>query len=120
MMKHPHSLSRYACALCVVLGLAGCNHQSLTVRDSDSFKSATPEIRAVWQTAVAAAKTNGYLSAYTSLQSLQTNSNLTAEQSKAVTDLLGVVGTRMFNAANQGDPEATKALQEVQASAKRH
>lgn len=119
-MKHPRSVRACASALYMALAAAGCNRQSLTVRDSDSFKSAPPEIKAAWQTAVAAAKTNGYLTAYTRLESLQTNSDLSAEQSKAVTDLLGVVGTRMFNAANQGDPEATKAVQEIQATAKRH
>jgi hypothetical protein len=121
-MKHPPGLSRFALSFCVLLfmaGATGCNRQSLSVRNSESFKSAAPELKATWQTAVVAAKTNGYLSAYTNLHSLQTNSSLNAEQSQAVTDLLGVVGTRMFNAANEGDPEATKALKEVQASAKR-
>ncbi|HSU52669.1 MAG TPA: hypothetical protein VLT36_01270 [Candidatus Dormibacteraeota bacterium] len=100
--------------------MLACNRQSLSVHDSESFKSATPQLQSSWQACVAGAKTNGYLFAYTNLLALQSQSGLTPEQSKAVEDLMGVVGTRMFEAANKGDAEATKALKQVQAISKRH
>jgi hypothetical protein len=101
------------------LGVTGCDKGGLSVHDSGEFQAASPEVKSQWQTAVEAAKTNGYLVAYTTLQKLQAQPGLTAGQSNAVVELSGVVGTRMFNAANNGDPEATKALKEVQDSTKR-
>jgi len=108
-------------ALATMLGLSvtGCGQGGLSVRDSGEFQGAAPELKTQWQTAVQAAKTNGYLVAYTTLQKLQTQTGLNPAQAKAVEELLGVVGTRMFNAANNGDPEATKAVKEVQAGTMR-
>jgi hypothetical protein len=103
----------------VLLLLAGCG-RGLAVRDSGAFQTAPPELKAQWETGLAAAKTNGYLVAYTTLDALRSQTNLDAAQAKAVEELIGIVGTRMFNAANAGDPEATKALKEVQSRAKRH
>jgi hypothetical protein len=99
--------------------ITGCGKRPLAVHDSDAFQTAAPELKRQWQIAFAAAKTNGYLVAYSNLQNLRAQPSLTAPQATAVEELLGVVGTRMFNAANNGDPEATKALKEVQATAKR-
>ena len=108
-----------ALAVVVSMSVTGCGQGGLGVHDSGEFQGAAPELKAQWQTAVQAAKTNGYVVAYTTLQKLQTQPGLSAAQAKAAEDLLGVVGTRMFKAANDGDPEATKALKEVQAGAKR-
>ena len=89
------------------------------MHDSDAFKSAPPEIKSQWDTAVAAAKANGYLAAYTTLQNLRAQTNLDDAQGKAVEQLIGVVGTRMFKAANDGDPEAVKAMKEIQSAGNR-
>jgi hypothetical protein len=101
-----------------LLFTTACN-QGVSVRDSGSFESAPADLKTLWQVSVAAAKTNGYLAAYTNLQTLQAQSGLSSEQAKAVESLIGVVGTRMFNAANKGDPEATKALKEVESLKRR-
>jgi len=111
--------SFFGLVVAVFLLITGCGRGGLAVRDSGAFRSASSELKGQWDLAMAAAQTNGYLLAYTNLQSLQGRTGLTAEQSKAVEEMLGVVGTRMFNAANQGDAEATKALKEVQATSKR-
>jgi hypothetical protein len=99
--------------------LAGCGKGGLSVHDSGAFKSAPPELKTSWDLAVAAAKTNGYALAYSTLETLRTQTNLDAGQTKAVEELIGIVGTRVFNAANSGDPEATKALKEIQSITKR-
>jgi hypothetical protein len=108
-------------ALLTLWGTSGCSRGpgSLAVRDSSAFQSAPAELKSMWDTALSAAKTNGYAVAYSNLQKLQAQKTLNAEQSKAVEELLGVVGTRMFNAANNGDPEATKALKEVDSNRRR-
>jgi hypothetical protein len=89
------------------------------VRESGAFQTAAPELKSQWETAFAASATNGYVVAISTLQNLRTQANLTAEQIKAVDELNGVVGTRLFNAANKGDPEAVKALKEVQSLTRR-
>lgn len=108
-------------ALLTLSVTAGCSRgpDSLAMHDSSAFQSAPAELKGMWDTALSAAKTNGYAVAYSNLQKLQAQKNLNAEQSKAVEELLGVVGTRMFNAANNGDPEATKALKEVDSNRRR-
>ena len=109
----------FALLAAATLMMTGCGKRPLAVHDSDAFQASAPELKRQWQIAFAAAKTNGYLVAYSNLQNLRSQPNLTAPQATAVEELIGVVGTRMFNAANNGDPEATKALKEVQATAKR-
>ncbi len=109
------------CQLFVVVSAAfllGCN-RGPALHDSNAFQSASPELKTMWATAYAAAKTNGYVLAYSTLQNLRNQTNLDAQQIQAVDELIGVVGTRMFDAANKGNPEAVKALQEVQTTTRR-
>ncbi|PWU10694.1 MAG: hypothetical protein C5B50_24925 [Verrucomicrobia bacterium] len=101
------------------LFLIGCGKQGLSSHDSDAFKAAEPELKSKWDTAMAASQTNGYLVVYTTLQDLRAQTNLSPDQIKAVDEFLGGVGTRMYNAANKGDTEATKALKEIQANKRR-
>jgi len=98
--------------------LTGCG-KSLKVHDSGAFNAAAPELKAKWDTAMAAWGTNGYLVTYNTLQDLRGQSSLSADQAKAVDEFIGVVGTKMFNAANKGDPEATKAVKEIQSNRRR-
>jgi hypothetical protein len=101
-----------------VLALLGCN-RGPALPNSNAFQSAAPELKGRWTTAYAAAQTNGYLLAYSTLQTLRAETNLNAQQIQAVDELIGVVGTRMLNAANKGDSEAVKALQQVQSMSRR-
>src|SRR5262249_21784789 len=80
---------------------------------STAFQGAPPANKTLWDTSVEALKTNGYVAAYGNLQKLRGQTNLDAEQTKAVDELLGYIGTTLFEKANKGDAEATKALQEI-------
>lgn len=102
----------------LTLGVTGCN-RGPAIRESSAFDSADPALKSKWQLAVATGKTNGYSIAYSTLMALQSQPNLTPEQAKAVEDLLGAVGARISIAANKGDPEAVKALREINTATSR-
>lgn len=64
--------------------------------------------------AIAAAKTNGYVTAILTLKQLQRETNLTPEQAKAVTETLTALNDQMFKAAGKGDPNAKQAVEQLQ------
>ena len=94
--------------------LAGCgkNAASLSNRHAALFQSAPPEVKSDWEKATAAAKTNGYVVAITTVQKLQ-GAALTPEQLQAVNETVSVVSEQMYEAANRGDAAATQAIAQL-------
>lgn len=107
----PQAVFTLGLLLCGI-AVSGCN-RGLAIKESSAFNSAPAELKTQWDSAFAASKTNGYAYASLTLQSLRAQTNLNAEQISAVDELMGVVGARMVKAANDGDPQAVKALKEV-------
>ena len=97
------------------LALVGCtkNAASIGASDDPAFRSADPELKAGWETALAAAKTNGYATAILTLKRLQTRTNLTPEQAKAIGETATAVRDQMYDAANKGDANAVNAIKEL-------
>jgi hypothetical protein len=105
-------LPLFTVLLLIGFGLAGCGHGP-GAPDSSAFKSAPADLQAAWKTAFDAAKTNGYVTAYSTLETLGRQTNLDAGQRQAVEDLQTIVGDRLLKAANDGDPQAVKSFQEI-------
>jgi hypothetical protein len=61
--------------------VAGCQRGS-AVGDTHAFVNAPPETKALWQNALAASKTNGYVAAFTGLQSLREATGTDAAQNR--------------------------------------
>ena len=107
--------SGLACLLSAAgLLLSGCHDQTgSSAANTKAFASASPEVRAAWDIAIAADKTNGYAAAYLTSLQLTTAPELTPEQRQAASDLCGAVYKRMVAAAEKNDPGAKQALDEV-------
>ena len=88
--------------------LAGCSQQ--TAAASRVFDKATPEIRELWDKAIAADKANDYVvacSAYRRL--LAQKSKMTAEQIETLNAASVAINQRLNTAANSGDAAAKEA-----------
>jgi len=90
--------------------LVGC-HKDFTA--INTFQSAGPERKAVWDAAVSAMNSNDYLGAITNLDSLLALTDLSAEQHKAVKEAEDNIRGRLFTAAEKGDANAQKAVEEL-------
>jgi len=99
----------------VVSALAGCSKSSDAIASSRSkaFDSASPQIKTAWENAIAAAKSHDYALAITGLNSLASDTNLTAEQLQAVRDTGRAVSDEMRAALNRGDENAKKAVEDM-------
>jgi len=78
-----------------------------------AFDSADAELKARWETAVAADRTNGYVVAYSTLIGLRHPTKVTPDQLRAVSALLDSLTTRLYAAAQKGDSEAQAAAREI-------
>ncbi len=112
------SLALLVAGLCC-FGCGGKDPNAIGSRSSKQFASADPQTKEQWETALAAMKTNGYAVAYVNLQSLAEKTNLTAEQLNAVHETVASLSDKMYEAANKGDQEAVKAIQELRGSRRR-
>ncbi len=107
-----------AASLCLLVSL-GCggskNPTTLGNKNDKLFQSADPGIKASWDTAIAALKTNGYVPAIVSLQEITqgTNSAVTPEQVKAAGETVTAISDSMYTAANKGDAKAQEAITEL-------
>jgi hypothetical protein len=76
-----------------------------------AFDSANAEIKAVWDKGMTAATAKDYATALLAFQELRARTDLTPAQIKAVEQTATTVSDQMYEAANKGDAEATKAIE---------
>ncbi len=95
------------------LGVAGCG-QAGSGAGGRSFDSARPEIKAVWDKAMAADQANDYVTAVKGYRQIMSQPQLTPGQDKAVKEAASKLSLRMWKAAHNGDPSARQALAEQQ------
>lgn len=86
---------------------------ALANEGSKAFQSAEAGLKAAWDTAVAADKTNGYVVAITTLQMLVAQPGLTDKQSEIARNTLTAISDKMYDAANREDPAAKQALDDL-------
>lgn len=103
---------KYIPAACLLLlagvTFSGCAKKPAT--GSRAFATAPPEIREIWDNAVAADQTNGYVAAITGYHDLMTQkASLTDEQITAVKAAALAINQRLYAAANSGDAAAKDA-----------
>jgi hypothetical protein len=88
--------------------MAGCAKK--TESSNPAFANAAPEIKAIWDQAVAADKTNDYVAASTGYRSLIAQKDkLSGEQIEAIQDASLAMNQRLTAAANSGDAAAKAA-----------
>jgi hypothetical protein len=105
---------------CVTAGLvavvaSGCSKSAATVGSGNArlFASADASVKADWNAAMSAFKTNGYAAAIVALGRLSEHKNLSAEQFAAVKQTAAAISDQMWTAANKGDPDAVRAISEL-------
>ncbi len=102
------------CLILVLLAFlsAGCGSGApkLSSADLKAFDKAPAELKQRWEKAVAADKSRDYLTASVSYAALLRES-LDPAQSAAVQTAIAALNTRMYEAAEKGDPNAQKAVQ---------
>jgi len=86
---------------------------SVPLKDPNAFQSSDPKLEDLWNTAIAAAQTNGWATTYTSLMAIRTSSNLSSSQANVIDSSINTVGMAMYNAAMAGDQAAAAALSQV-------
>jgi hypothetical protein len=107
------------CLLVVaVAGLSGCGKTAAT-DGNKAFQSASPDLKKSWDMAMAAMKTNGYAAAILHLQELRAQPGLSAEQTKAVEETSTAISDKMYDAANDGDPAAKQAIEDLRSASGR-
>ena len=99
----------------VVVFLAGCHGSKERVPDSRPFAQAPADIKDLWDTALAADRTNDYAIAQTLYYGLL-RQPLTPEQKQAVDAASTMLNNRMLRALQTGDPAAKAALAELRRS----
>jgi hypothetical protein len=94
---------------------AGCGKANTSdpAQQAGAFQSAGPRLQASWQLALDAAATNGYATAILTLRQLQAQTDLTPEQRAAVSNQMVAVNIQLQAALQKGDPDATKAQEEL-------
>ena len=106
-------------ALVGSLVLAGCGQRG-SGGGSGTFDSAPPEIREAWDKAVAADKTNDYVTAVLGYkQILAQQDRLPPNQAKVVQEASGNLFQRLVAASAKGDPAARQALAQLQPAPQR-
>jgi hypothetical protein len=105
-----------ASLLAVCLAFAGCGKTGgqKIADNAKIFEPASPEVKAAWEK-IQTATTNDCVTAILGCRKLQAQSELTAEQRALVIDTLSAVNARMTNAAQHGDANALKAIEEIRA-----
>jgi hypothetical protein len=94
---------------------AGCKKDPLkmTTSEANAFGSATPEIKQLWDAALEADKTNGYMTAEVCLYNIF-RPEATEEQKSAAGKKLAEIHQRLLALVEKGDADAKAALQEMQ------
>jgi len=113
-------VSLAACSLCLFLGFAatGCKKptQAATAVETHVFDSATPELKDAWSTVLSAAQTNDYATAYLTLGQMRGQPSLTEAQIRAIAAQSTLVHALMNDAAQKGDSNALRAIQDIRAA----
>jgi hypothetical protein len=114
-----------ACSLCLFLGFAaaGCKKPSqatATAVETNIFDLAPPELKEAWGTALGAAQTNDYATACITLAHIRRQAGLNEAQHQAIDAESTVVNARMNEAAQKGDSNALKAIQDIRAASRPH
>lgn len=108
------------CLLAALVFMAvGCGKKKTVGSGDAAFQSAAPEIKAAWNAAMAAVKTNGYAAAILTLQQMRAVPGLSPAQAKAVDDNSTAISDAMYAAANKDDPAAKKAIDDLRNAMRR-
>jgi hypothetical protein len=99
------------CFLTLLVAASGC--KPAVGSDGKQFQTATPEIKGSWDRAMAAAKTNDFAVAITTLQRLRLEPGMTPAQTQAIDKSLTTLNDQMYEAANSGDEKAKKAINDL-------
>jgi len=107
----------------VFLGLSllavSCGKTSGSV-DARDFDQAAPEIKTLWEAAVAADKANDYYTASVSYgQIMSQESKLTPKQDKELIAASQAMSQRMMDAVDKGDQAAKDAVVKIMAAQKK-
>jgi nicotinamide riboside kinase len=99
----------------VGVAVTGCSKDAKSIASSGTtaFQSAPPETKAAWESALAAVKSDDYAAAILALQKLHGQAGLNPEQIQAVEKTATAVSDQMYAAANKGDPNAKKAIEDL-------
>jgi len=81
--------------------------------NAKAFDTASPEVKTAWAQSLAAAKTNDFAGAIVGLQRLKQQTGLSAQQTEAIDKSLTAVSDQMYEAANNGDANAKKAINDL-------
>jgi hypothetical protein len=108
-------IAAFCLLLVALLGTVSCSKQAKVSSSSRDqlFQSAAPEVKGLYERAVAAAKTNDYVGGMVIFMELQKNTSLTAEQRQAVGDSMTAIQDNVYEGINRGDPKAKEALNEL-------
>jgi outer membrane protein assembly factor BamD (BamD/ComL family) len=98
--------------LTILIITCGCSKNGPSGKiSSAAFDSAPAPAKQLWSDAVSAWKSQKYAEAANKFVSLQsTATNLSTAQKDELTKAMDEFGQEAFNKANNGDPEATKAV----------
>jgi hypothetical protein len=112
--KRLSSLAALCLLLCLACAMAGCKKAAPTAdADTKLFVSASPEIKAAWDGALAAIQTNDYAGAYLTFQQLRAQPGVTPEQITAIDAQRKRINEQLSEAAQKGDTNAAQALAEI-------
>ena len=109
------------CALCLWLAVAavGCKKSDPAgTVDTKLFDAAQPEVKDAWNTALGAAQTNDWATAYLTLVRLRQQSGLSEAQLRTIGAEITKVHAQLNEAAQKGDPNAQKALLDIRAASR--
>jgi hypothetical protein len=109
------ALCQLSLGVAAAVAWAGCGQSSvkLSSADKQALDQAPPEVKQVWQRALAADKANDYTNALSLFDSLQ-EMQLTEAQKQAVYKEREAFSQRLWQAAEKNDPAAVKAVQASQ------
>ncbi len=105
----------------LALILIGCSRQQqevVTDKDKKAFDNAPAEVKQLWTIALEADRTNDFFGADSMLTELM-HRDLTPDQNQAADKQRVVARRHLQSAIDKGDPEAQKALRELQANSRR-
>ncbi len=81
--------------------------------DTKEFDSASPELKAAWQTVVTAASSNDYAKAISTCRKLQAQGQMSPEQNQAIADTSTALYNQVTAAATKGDEKAIQAIADL-------
>lgn len=99
----------------LTLIVAGCGQKLMSTNAAEkAFTSADPALKAEWEKAMSAYKTNDYAQAIITLRMMRAQPNLNPQQFNAVEDMRTIISSKMTEAANNGDTNAQRSVEELQ------